>query len=65
VVVAKLEGSFGVGAEFGENAPLVVEFGGSHPDGERHTEIVGEGEGVGLVESADGVEALGCCGVAT
>ena len=64
MVVAELEGGFGVGAELGEYAPLVVEFWGSDPDGERHAEIVGEGEGVGLVEGADGGEAAGGGGVA-
>lgn len=64
MVVAELEGGFGVGAEFGEYAPLVVEFWGGDPDGKRHAEIVGEGEGVRLVEGADGIEAAGGSGVA-
>ena len=43
---------------------MIVDLGWGDPDGERHSQVVREGDGVGFVEGADGSEALGGGGVA-
>src|SRR6266849_3629598 len=57
-IAAYLQGQLRVGSQLRQKAPLIIHFRRRNPDRQRHSQIVGESQRMGLVKRTDGVQAL-------
>ena len=58
MIAPYLQGRFRIAPQLCQKAPLIVHFRRRHPDWERHSQIVGKSQGMGLLQRPDGIQPL-------